>query len=139
LKQLKELKKEKYKQNILLIKNKETQYKLEKRQLKEQSKINKLNVKLVNFETHDNFDVIFKFIENATQKTDNKREFIKMCILYDIFKQSLFYSLLTKAEKKKYNYKQFSQLIKTHTLLKPFSIVDKSNVMILSHHQLNNF
>jgi len=36
LKQLKELKKDKYKQKILLIKNKEAQAKIETKQLKEQ-------------------------------------------------------------------------------------------------------
>ena len=138
LKQLKELKKEEYKQKLLLIKNKEIQQKLEKRQLKEQTEINKLNLKLENLENIDNFDIIMKFIENSTKKTNNKREFIKMCQLYDTFKQSQIYSNLTNVEKKKYNYKHFNQLIKTHVFLKLYCTLDKSNVMIISHHQLNN-
>jgi hypothetical protein len=50
LKELKELKKDEYKQKLLLIKNKEIQAKIEIKQLKEQKEINKINLKLKKLE-----------------------------------------------------------------------------------------
>ena len=89
-----------------------------------------------NLEYMQNSDIIFEFIDELAVKTDNKKDFIKMCLLYDAFKESQLYENLTKIEKKIFTYKQFNLQISSNLFFKRY--VDRSNVMILSYHQLKN-
>jgi phage/plasmid-associated DNA primase len=91
-----------------------------------------------NLEYMQNSDIIFEFIDELAVKTDNKKDSIKMCLLYDAFKESQFYENLTKIEKKNYTYKQFNLQISSNLFFKKYVNTDKSNVMILSYHQLKN-
>ena len=63
-------------------------------------------------------DNISEWINDIFEKTENNKDIIKLKDIFKVFKDSEFYSNLSKADKRKYNYKYFTEQMTTNLFLK---------------------
>jgi P4 family phage/plasmid primase-like protien len=80
-------------------------------------------------------DDISEWVNEFYQKTDNSKDIIKLKQLFEDFKNSDYYQNFSKADKRKYNYKNFTAQFESNLFLKSFVGQDSSGVYILKNYK----
>ena len=80
-------------------------------------------------------DDISEWVNEFYQKTDNRKDIIKLKQLFEDFKNSDYYQNFSKADKRKYNYKNFTAQFESNLFLKSFVCQDSSGVYILKNYK----
>ena len=83
-----------------------------------------------------NSDAFYNVIEENYIKTDNKKDIIPLKEIYSIFKESEIYINSTKEQKRKLNYKNFIEKIKTNIFFRSYLKV-KNDTYYLINYILN--
>jgi hypothetical protein len=83
-----------------------------------------------------NSDAFYNVIEENYIKTDNKKDVIPLKEIYNIFKESEIYINSTKEQKRKMNYKNFIEKIKTNIFFRSYLKV-KNDTYYLINYILN--
>ena len=84
-------------------------------------------------------DDISEWVNEFYQKTDNSKDIIKLKELFEDFKNSDYYQNFSKADKRKYNYKNFTSQFESNLFLKSFVGQDSSGVYILKNYKYKDF
>ena len=84
-----------------------------------------------------NSDVFYNIIEENYIKTDSKKDIVPLKEIYNIFKDSEIYINSTKEQKRKMNYKNFIQIIKTNIFFRSYLKQNNKDVYILTNYILN--
>ncbi len=93
-------------------------------------------VKFRNMEYMKMSDDYYNFIEDNFEKTDNKKDIIKLKEVYEIYKNTEDYSNLSKEQKRKNNYKNFTSNLETNLFIKRFIKTDSDKTKILTNYKL---
>jgi putative DNA primase/helicase len=80
-------------------------------------------------------DDISEWVNEFYQKTDNSKDIIKLKQLFEDFKSSDYYQNFSKADKRKYNYKNFTAQFESNLFLKSFVGQDSSGVYVLKNYK----
>jgi hypothetical protein len=80
-------------------------------------------------------DNISEWINDVFEKTDNSKDIIKLKDIFQTFKDSEFYSNLSKSDKRKYNYKYFTEQMTTNLFLKKLVYQDSSKIYCLKNYK----
>ena len=80
-------------------------------------------------------DNISEWINDVFEKTDNNNDIIKLKEIFKTFKDSEFYSNLSKSDKRKYNYKYFTEQMTTNLFLKKLVYQDSSKIYCLKNYK----
>jgi P4 family phage/plasmid primase-like protien len=80
-------------------------------------------------------DDISEWVNEFYQKTNNSKDVIKLKQLFEDFKSSDYYQNFSKADKRKYNYKNFTAQFESNLFLKAFVCQDSSGVYILKNYK----
>jgi P4 family phage/plasmid primase-like protien len=80
-------------------------------------------------------DNISEWINDVFEKTDNNKDIIKLKEIFKTFKDSEFYSNLSKSDKRKYNYKYFTEQMTTNLFLKKLVFQDKDKTYCLKNYK----
>jgi phage/plasmid-associated DNA primase len=87
-----------------------------------------------------NSDELLSWFDDNFIKTNNKKDIIKLKIVYDIFKNSEYFNNLNKLQKRQNNYKHFIEKIENNMFLKKLIIKDCHGTQIITNYiQKNKF
>ena len=84
-----------------------------------------------------NSDAFYNVIEENYIKTDSIKDIVPLKEIYSIFKESEIYINSTKDQKRKLNYKNFIEKIKTNIFFRSYLKQNNKDVYILSNYILN--
>ena len=84
-------------------------------------------------------DDISEWVNEFYPKTDNSKDIIKLKQLFEDFKSSDYYQNFSKADKRKYNYKNFTAQFESNLFLKSFVGQDSSGVYILKNYKEKDY
>ena len=79
-------------------------------------------------------DELLNWFEDHYEKTDNKKDTIKLKRIYEMFKVSNYFNNLNKIQKRQNNYKHFIEKLESNIFLKKFITVDNHNNNIITNH-----
>lgn len=100
--------------------------------------IDRKNKKIESIKNIKNDELLSWFIDNY-EKTNNKKDIIKLKEIYDNFSHSDYFYNLNKDQRKGLNYKNFIERIKNNISLKKFIKKNNHNVYIITNYKpLNN-
>ena len=83
-------------------------------------------------------DTLNVWINDNLEKSDDKKQFIKVKDIYLLYKESEYFSNLTKAEKRELSYKTFSEELEKNIFLGKYCDTDKNKVKILKSFDFKN-
>ena len=78
-------------------------------------------------------DNISEWINDVFEKTDNNKDIVKLKDIFKTFKDSEFYSNLSKSDKRKYKY--FTEQMTTNLFLKKLVYQDKDKIYVLKNYK----
>ena len=81
-------------------------------------------------------DELLNWFNDKYKKTDNKKDTIKLTVIYEDFKNSEYFDNLTKAEKRQNNYKHFIEKLENNMFLKKLLKQNNDKVYILTCYKL---
>ena len=82
-------------------------------------------------------DDIYEWLNSSYEKTDNKKDTIKVKEIYQRYKASEYFINLTKAEKRNNNYKQFiTQKLEGNYFVKKYLKEDSSQTTVLTNYKM---
>ena len=84
-----------------------------------------------------NSDAFYNVIEENYIKTDSKKDIVPLKEIYNIFKDSDIYINSTKEQKRKMNYKNFIEKIKTNIFFRSYLKQNNKDVYILTNYIFN--
>jgi len=104
---------------------------------------NNFNIKIpeiINVRTQEymqNSDAFYNVIEENYKKTDSIKDIVPLKEIYNIFKGSEIYINSTKDQKRKMNYKNFIEKIKTNIFFRSYLKQNNKDTYILTNYILN--
>ena len=87
-----------------------------------------------NREYLQNSDEFLNWFNDKYQKTENKKDTIKLKIIYEDFKSSDYFENLNKVQKRQNNYKNFVEKLQNNMFLKRNVVENKDNVNIITNY-----
>lgn len=79
-------------------------------------------------------DEMLSWFNDNYDKTDNKKDIIKLKSVYDKFKDSEFFHNCTKQQKRDNNYKTFVEKLQNNIFLRKYVTIDSKNVNIITNY-----
>ena len=83
-----------------------------------------------------NSDEIFNVVEDLLEKTNDKKDFVKIKDLFELAKNNDYYINMSKEHKRNFNYKNFCIKIENNLFLKYFISINSDKIKILKNHKL---
>ena len=72
------------------------------------------------------------------EKTDNKKDVIKLKAIYDEFKSSSYFYNLSKQQKRELNYKTFIEKLENNIFLRKYVTTNKDKISVITNHKVLN-
>lgn len=85
-----------------------------------------------------NSDEIFNIVNDILEKTNDKKDFIKIKDLFELAKKNDYYINMSKEQKRKFNYNFFCSKIENNLFLKYFICFNNDKIKILKNHKIKN-
>ena len=81
-------------------------------------------------------DEFLNWFDDNFEKTNEKKDIIKIKFIYENFKSSSFFNNLNKVQKRQNNYKSFVQKMENNIFLKKYVTTDKDKIYIITNYKI---
>lgn len=85
-----------------------------------------------------NSDEIFCIVDEILEKTNDKKDFIKIKDLFELAKGIDYYVNMTKEQKRNFNYKNFCLKLENNLFLKYYICLNSDKIKIIRNHKIKN-
>ena len=93
-------------------------------------------IKARNKEYIKNSDEFLNWFDDNYEKTNDKKDVIKIKVVYEKFKSSEYFNNLSKIKKRENNYKSFVTIMENNMFLKKYVTTNKDKIYIITNYKI---